>query len=134
MISSRKLVYIYGAFVFFALSVVFYGGSYYYYSDKSESFFKDAKVIEEIKNLNALYGSSTTPETFMAFVQDSGLKDFVTYDKTSATIGEYRLEGLDPEIGWGFVKSVIQKGYSVEMLEIEERDDHRLNIFLKVMF
>lgn len=131
---SRKLIYIYASVAFLALCVVFYATSYYYYSSESKSFFKNAKVIDEVKNLNTLFGSSSTPESFMALVQDSGLKDFVTYDKSSSNIGEYRLEGLDPEIGWGFVKTVIQKGYNIETLEIEERDDHRLDIFIKVMF
>jgi hypothetical protein len=131
---SKKLIYIYASLAFLALSVVFYATSYFYYSSESKSFFKNAKVVEEIKELNALYGGTSTPEDFMKLVQNSGLKDFVTYDKSSATMGEYTLEGLDPEIGWSFLKSVIQKGYGVEALEIEERDDHRLDIFLKVMF
>ncbi|MFP4332519.1 MAG: hypothetical protein ACOCP1_00405 [Campylobacterales bacterium] len=131
---SRRFVYIFASLALFGVVLVFYIFSYFYYSEESNKYFKSEKIIAEISAIKDVYSQKDSPNALKDLIDSSGLKDFVAYDKTSSTVAEYKLEGLDPEIGWRFVKSVIQKGFSIETLEIEERDDHRFDIFLKVMF
>lgn len=134
MITNRPLVVIVASLFLMFLMFVLFATLKLSFSAQKSSFFESAGTIFEIEAFKKAYEEQSKNEKIIQIVESRALKPMLSYQKSSETIGEYKIDGADPAIGWDFVKDIMSKGFRIEELVIEQRQDHRVDLYLKVQF
>lgn len=104
------------------------------YTDEKTSFYKSAKVIFAIDALKGKYDFDNDEKLILDKVNQYGFKKQLILSKSSASIGEYKVEAVDPLDGWNFLKDILRGGFKLDAIQVSQNPDHRINIYLKVQF
>jgi len=131
---NKKFLILGGMTLCLFILLVVYGVVNIWYKESKNSFYESASVIFDIEALKGLYSQNDLDNRIKELINKRGLTPQLKYTKNSATIGEYKISGADPLIGWDFMKDVLSKGYKVDSFEITQNPDHRIDIYLKVQF
>lgn len=134
MIFDRRLMMVVGSLVLAGLALVLLITLRVSFNEQKNSFFRSAQTILEVEALKKAYSEQSKDEKIIQIIEKRALKPMLTYKKSSETIGEYKIDGADPVIGREFLKEIMSKGFKIEGLEIIQRADHRVDIYLKVQF
>lgn len=104
------------------------------YEDKKTALYASAKVVFAIDALKDRYDFDNDEKLILDKVNKYGLKGQLTFSKSSATVGEYKVEAADPVNGWNYLKDILRSGFKLSAIDVTQNPDHRINIYLKVEF
>lgn len=104
------------------------------FSDEKATLYESAKVIFAIDALKNKYDFENDEKLILDQVKRHGLQDRLSVSKSSASVGEYKVEAVDPLNGWNFLRDVLRGGFKLDVLEVVQNPDHRIDIYLKVRF